>query len=180
MLTGRRGKAGRAHCLDESDPLTYVGGMSRTHSLTQVARFLAAVVVIGVGCVAAIGIGASLLIVGHVCGEGGTGCTAASNGDVLAAIVLCAATYLGCTALAARIVLGRGTFRAAGPARAAALLVSLVPLFPVALLITLWVNEHQHGHAIAVTTFLCAAIPPFLLWAALARRLTRTSAAAGP
>jgi hypothetical protein len=167
-------------CLGASDSLTYVWGMSRPHSLTQIVRPLAAVVVIGVGGIATIGIGASLLIVGHVCGESGAGCTAASNGDVFAAIVLCTATYIGCTALAARIMLGRGAFHAAGPARAAALLITLIPLFPMALLITLWVNEHHHGHAIAVTTFLCAAVPPLLLWAVLARRLAAPSATAGP
>jgi hypothetical protein len=154
--------------------------MSRTHSLTQIVRFLAAVVVIGVGGIATIGIGASLLIVGHVCGENGAGCAAVSNGDVVAAIVLCTATYIGCTALAARIMLGRGALHTAGPARYAVLVISLVPLFPVALLITLWVNEHHHGHAIAVTTFLCAAVPPFLIWAVLARRLAPPRSTAGP
>jgi hypothetical protein len=138
-------------------------------------RLVAAIAVLGAGGVATIGIGASLLIVGHVCGDSG-GCSRVSNVDELLAVVLCMATYLGCTALATRILLGRGALRAAGPARAAGLVASLAPLFPAALLATLWVNERHHGHVIAVTTFVCTAVPYGVMWLVLARRLVRSNA----
>ena len=41
----------------------------------------------------------------------------------------------------------------AGAVRFATAVLLLAPLFPAATLVTLWVNEHQHGHTTAVAVF---------------------------
>ena len=131
-------------------------------------RAAGGVAVCGLGGIAALAIGATATF--SLCGDGEVDCTPRSTtSSLVAGLLFAAVVYLFAITIAAWLISPRAV--SAGAARFAAAVLLLAPLFPVATLATLWVNEHQHGHTTAVAAFaLCGGV--YLAgWLAFLRRM---------
>ena len=131
-------------------------------------RAAGGVAVCGLGGIAALAIGATATF--SLCGEGQVDCTPRSTtSSLVAGLLFAAAVYLFAITMAAWLISPRAV--SAGAARFVAAVLLLAPLFPVAALVTLWVNEHQHGHATAVAVFVLCGGAYLAGWLAFVRRM---------
>jgi hypothetical protein len=113
-------------------------------------RAAGGVAVCGLGGIAALAIGATATF--SFCGDGEVDCTPGpSTSSFVAGVLFAAVVYLFAVTMAAWLISPRTV--SAGAVRFATAVLLLAPLFPAATLVTLWVNEHQHGHATAVAAF---------------------------
>ena len=144
---------------------------STATAATRVIHIGLALLIIAGGGVAALVTGVVLTIGNHAfCGDSGS-CTPLTYGDIAAALAICSIIYFAAVTVAAGLALAQ-PLSEIGRWRRIVLVAGLSLLVPSSLLVTLWVNEHHHGHAVAVATFVVASIPGLLAWLALARALS--------
>jgi hypothetical protein len=137
-------------------------------------RVAGGVAVCGLGGIAALAIGATATF-SHFCGDGEVDCTPGpTTSSFVASLLFACVVYLFAITMAAWLISPHTV--SAGAMRFVIAVLLLAPLFPAATLVTLWVNEHQHGHATAVAVFALCGGAYLAGWLAFVSRMVPAAA----